>query len=259
MKIKKLISKFNKHSSFYIGLLILLIAVIIFIFQYSKSHNNIKKIDFNKKQDQIISQADLNLLAGQNQEQAGEVKRVKPIDTTDHIFGDLSAPVKIIIYSDFQCPYCAEYYSTIEQAKKEFGNKLVIAFRHFPMAKIHPLAMTAAIASECAAEQGNFWQMYDKLFADNSENKFSVDQFKLDAANLNLDKNKFEQCLLSSKYQNKVQAQADEAKGFNVNGTPTTFINDRIVIGANPFNDSTASDGTKIEGLKSIISKLLIK
>jgi protein-disulfide isomerase len=184
------------------------------------------------------------------------VRPVRPIDESDHIWGDLNAPVKLIIYDDFQCPFCARFYDTVEEIKKEFGDKVVIAFRHFPL-RFHLHAYPAALASECAAEQGKFWEMYAKLFADNKAGRLDKNQFKQDAVDLGLDQAKFNQCLDTEKYKDKIQAQMVEGRNFGVNGTPGNFINGEPVPGAIPFEDFTDSSGRQREGVRKIIQRHL--
>ena len=190
------------------------------------------------------------------QVQTMATKTVRPIDTTDHVWGDLSAPVQLIIYDDFQCPFCAEFYDTTEEIKEFFGKKVVIAFRHFPLS-FHPLAVPAALASECAAEQEKFWEMYEKLFTDNKENRMSLEQFKEDAEAVGLDTAKFNECLDKEKYKNKIQTHILEGGNFNVTGTPGNFVNGEPVPGAYPFTDFTDSSGQQREGMKSIIERHL--
>jgi len=185
-----------------------------------------------------------------------ELIKVSPIDSTDHVFGKLAAPVQMIVYSDFQCPFCAEFAQTMKQVEQEFGDKVAVVFRHYPLAG-HPEAAKAAEASECAAEQGKFWGMHDKLFADNTAGRMSVAQYKQDAADLGLDAAKFNQCLDSGKFESKIKEQAAAGAKAGVTGTPTSFINGNIYPGAYPFADFTASDGQPEQGLKSIISGLL--
>jgi len=189
----------------------------------------------------------------------GDVLPVRPADDKDHAWGSLSAKAVMIVYDDFECPFCADYYDTLEKAKAEFGEQLTIVYRHNPLLNIHPYALKAAEASECAAEQGKFWEMYRALFADNKAGRMYDKQFKDDAKVIGLDQAKFNQCLDTSKYKDAVMAQMMEAKTFNVNGTPTTFINGEIIVGANPYEDLVASDGRKIEGLKNIITRHLAK
>ncbi len=185
-----------------------------------------------------------------------QVKPVTPMSEADHLWGIIEAPVKLIVYSDFECPFCADFYDTLKQVKDEFGDKVVIAFRHYPLAS-HSLALNAAEASECAAEQGKFWEMYDKLFGDNKAKTMSTTQFKKDAVDLSLDQAKFNQCLDTEKYKDKVLAQMLEGKNAGVTGTPTSFVNGQFLVGAYPFKDFTGNDGRPELGMESIINKLL--
>lgn len=181
---------------------------------------------------------------------------VRDIEKEDHILGDINAPVQLIIYNDFDCPFFAKLNDTIDQAKQEFGDKIVIAFRHFPQS-IHSYAMLSALASECAAEQDSFWQMHDRLLADNKENKMSVEQFKQDAEEIGLNTKKFNQCLEEEKYIDKIYEQMSEGKEAGAIGTPTIFVNGEQLAGALPFEDYTALDGIDEEGMKSVIERKL--
>jgi len=184
------------------------------------------------------------------------VQPVRPIDDSDYFLGDLGAPVQLVVYSDFACPFCAGFSDTVERIKEEFGDKVVVAFRHFPLA-MHSYAMAAAIASECAGEQGEFWQMHDKLFESNKEKLFNTEQFKKDAAGIGLNAAKFNQCLDTEKYKNKIQAQILEARNFGVSGAPANFVNGEPVPGAFPFADFVRPGGEAEEGMKSIIERHL--
>jgi len=190
--------------------------------------------------------------SGQDQQEQKQAQNLSPINENDHIIGSIDAPVQMIIYSDFECPYCARFVDTIEKVKAEFGDKVAITFRHFPLV-FHKEAVPAAIASECAAEQGKFWEMHDKLFEDNENKKFNAEEFKKDAGELGLDQAKFNQCLDTNKYKEKVQRQMLEGKSVGVTGTPTTFINGEFVIGATPFEDYKDSEGRQQPGMKKII------
>lgn len=183
---------------------------------------------------------------------------VRPIDSTDHIWGDPKAPVKMIVYSDFECPFCAQFAATMKKIETEFFGKIAITFRHYPLAG-HPDAKKAAEASECAGEEGKFWEMHDKLFADNVAGKMSVDRFKQDAVDLGLNQKQFSQCLDSGKYNNKVSEQKSEGDKAGITGTPTIFVNGNIYPGAYPFEDFTNSAGQPEKGMKSIINEFLNK
>ncbi len=178
-----------------------------------------------------------------------------PIDKTDHVWGDLNAPVQLIIYDDFECPFCARFYGTTKEIKNYFGDKVVVVFRHFPL-RFHVHAMDAALASECASEQGKFWEMYDKLFADNKAGRLSVEQFKKDAAELGLNQVQFNQCLETQKYKDKIEQQMLDGRNAGVSGTPGNFVNGRPMPGAYPFEDFKRGN-KQVAGMKSVIASYL--
>lgn len=183
---------------------------------------------------------------------------VPEVTNEDHIRGNMYAPVTIIIYSDFECLFCASFEGkdgSIEKAKKEFGSSLRFVFRHYPLA-FHAQAKPAAEAGECAAEQGKFWEMHDLLFADSAANKLSNEQFKQDAALLGLDEEKFSECLTSGKFYEKVVEAANKAAELGVRGTPNAFVNGRHVIGAIPYEDYETEYGRE-DGLQTIIKQAL--
>lgn len=196
------------------------------------------------------------LMSRGNKPQNNNVQTVSPIDAADHFFGRFEAPVQMIVYSDFQCPFCADFAQTMKQVEKEFSDKVAVVFRHYPLAG-HRQAKKAAQASECAAEQGQFWQMHDKLFADNAAKRMSVEQFKKNAADLGLDQNKFNQCLDSERFEAKVAEQMAEGQKAGVTGTPTIFLNGNIYPGAYPFEDFTGSGGSQEKGMKSLINEFI--
>jgi protein-disulfide isomerase len=204
----------------------------------------------------ILIAVGLVLMARGNQTLSNSGTTVRPIDSTDHVWGDLKAPVQMIVYSDFECPFCAKFAQTVKVIEENFKDKVAITFRHYPSAG-HLEAETAAEVSECAAEQGKFWEMHDKLFADNVAGRMGLEQFKQDATDLGLNQNQFNQCLDNGQYAAKVSTQKAEGKKAGVTGTPTSFINGNIYPGAYPFEDFTAPDGRPEKGMKSIISELL--
>lgn len=182
------------------------------------------------------------------------------IKADDHVLGSKDAPVKLIVYSDFECPYCGAYDEIIMQAKNVYGDKLAIIFRQYPMAQIHDYAMNAALASECASEQGKFWEMYTELFKANKEGRLNDDEIKKMGVTLKLDDKKYQECLKTEKYREKIVKQFDEGKAAGVNGTPTSFLNGDILVGANPWESVTRQDGSVVTGLKNLIdAKLGVK
>ncbi|MEK7203074.1 MAG: DsbA family protein [Patescibacteria group bacterium] len=228
----------------------LIIICLILIFGFGIAVISKKKVvnkEVNKNQNQVKQ-----IIVNNNY----QTKRVRLIDENDHLWGDKKAPVQMIIYDDFECPFCADFYNTLKQIKAEFGDKIVVAYRHYPLDS-HPHALSAAEASECAAEQGKFWEMYDKLFANNKAGLMSLDQFKINAEELEIDQTKFTKCLETGFYKAKVLEQMLEGKNAGVTGTPTIFINNNIYPGAYPFLDFIARDGKQEKGMKSIIGELL--
>ncbi len=162
---------------------------------------------------------------------------------TDHIRGDADAPITLVEYSDFECPYCARHTPTVDQILEDYDGQVKLVFRHFPLS-MHEHAQAAAEASECAAEQGKFWEMHDELFAMNEAGTMSVDNFKAAAGDLGLNQSQFDDCLDSGKYTQRVQDDFDEGAQLGVNGTPATFVNGQLVSGAVPYsNFKTIIDG----------------
>lgn len=149
-----------------------------------------------------------------------------------HIRGGKKALVTLVEYSDFQCPYCQAVAPTLQQILQEYGDKVSLEYRHYPLS-FHPMAQPAAEASECAAEQGKFWEYHDALFANQSG--LSPELFRNLAQTLKLNVSRFTSCLDSGKYTAKIQAQLLEGQQKGVQGTPGTFVNGELVSGAQPF------------------------
>jgi protein-disulfide isomerase len=151
--------------------------------------------------------------------------------------GPAAAPITIVEFSDFQCPYCARVNPTLKQVEEKYGDKLRMVFRDFPLVQIHKEAAKAAEAGECAHEQGKFWEMHDRLFANQS--KLQVEALKQAASEIGLDSVKFNACLDSSKYASEVQSDVEEGARYGVTGTPAFFINGRLLGGAQPLQAFT--------------------
>jgi len=147
-------------------------------------------------------------------------------------FGPVSAPVTIVEYSDFQCPYCARVGPTLQQIKDTYGDKVRVVFRDYPLPN-HPQAVPAAQAAKCANEQGKFWEYHDKLFA--SQRELSPEKYKEWAVELGLSPDEFNACVDSNKYVPQVQLLAQGGQQLGVNGTPAFFVNGRFMSGAKPF------------------------
>lgn len=196
------------------------------------------------------------LMAKEGKAPQNNGQTVVPINEVDHVWGDVKAPVQIIVYSDFECPFCVRFAQTMKQIEENFKDNVAITFRHYPLFG-HPDAKSAAEASECAGEQGKFWEMHDKLFVDNTAGRMSVEQFKQDAVDLGINTEQFNQCLDSNKYKDKIAEQKNQGDKAGATGSPTIFVNGNIYPGAYPFEDFTSPDGRQNKGMKSIIGELL--
>jgi protein-disulfide isomerase len=147
--------------------------------------------------------------------------------------GAANAPIQLVEFSDFQCPFCARAHSTVQQVLTTYGDKVRFVYRHYPLPN-HPNAKPAAEASACALEQDRFWPFHDRLFANTS--KLADSDLKAHAASIGLDVAAFNACFDSRKYKDQVERDIDEAGDAGVTGTPAFFINGRPLEGAQPFD-----------------------
>ena len=150
--------------------------------------------------------------------------------------GQENAPVTIVEFSDFECPFCGRFYSeTLSQIEKEYidTGKVKLYYRHYPLS-FHPKAVPLALASECANDQGKFWEMHDKIFkatvAGTSSTATDAD-YTTWAGELGLNTANFESCYTSKKYQSNVDEDFAAGGAVGVSGTPTFYINGRQVNG----------------------------
>jgi len=143
--------------------------------------------------------------------------------------GAKDAPVTLVEFSDFQCPYCQATAPVLKQVEAKFGSKVQVIYRQFPLSSIHPFALKAAEASLCANDQGKFWEMHDAMFAD--QTKLAVTDLKQTARRLGMDGKKFDGCLDGGQHVERVQNDEKEGQRVGVNGTPAMFINGRYVEG----------------------------
>ncbi len=156
----------------------------------------------------------------------GDVPRADGL--VDHVRGALDAPVTIIEYGDFECPYCAAAKPVLEEVVAGSDGGVRLVFRHFPLYELHPYALTAALAAEAAAAQGAFWPMHDVLFA--HQNRLSDWDLAKYATKLGLDPSMVIGDA-AQPYGDKVEADFALAVAAGVQGTPTVFINDRLYEG----------------------------
>lgn len=170
----------------------------------------------------------------------------------DAVLGDKNAPITLIEFSDFQCPFCRSFVKqTLPQIKEEYINtgKVKFVYRDFPLS-FHPESVPSAESSECAGDQGKFWEMHDVIFDEQEKQgqgtiQFTNDDIKKWAAKIGLDTAKFNQCFDSGKYKQEVQKDIADGSAAGVSGTPAFFIgqssddwmiNGILVSGAQPFS-----------------------
>jgi len=171
--------------------------------------------------------------------QAGDnaVPQRQDIDLDDDaVLGDPNAPVTIVSFEDYQCPYCGRaFQDTFPQIKKDYidTGKVKMVFRDFPLS-FHPEALPAAEAAECAGDQGKYWEYHDELFK--NQQLLSSSLYPQLASQLGLDTAKFQQCLDSGKHTQEVQNDFAYGSQAGVSGTPTFFINGVMLVGAQPYS-----------------------
>ena len=147
--------------------------------------------------------------------------------------GPQNAPITMVEFSDFECPFCRRSFPVIQQLKAEYGEQIRFVYRQFPLIDIHPRAQKAAEASLCADEQGEFWVMHDALFEEPVE--LEMASLREKAAELGLDTAQFNACLESAKYGVRVRDDIRAGVRAGVTGTPMVFINGRPLTGAQSF------------------------
>ncbi len=171
-----------------------------------------------------------------NGQPVNQPSKVQVSAEEDAVKGSKNAPVTIIEFSDYQCPFCAKFYlETFPQIEESYikTGKVKFVYRDFPLG-FHQFAQKAAEASECADEQGKFWEYQDKIFK--NQQVLDIANLKQYAKDLGLDAAKFNDCLDSGKMASEVQKDLKDGQSYGVDGTPAFFINDIFVGGAQPFS-----------------------
>lgn len=152
--------------------------------------------------------------------------------------GSPKAPVTIVEFSDYQCPYCARYATTtLKQILEKYGDKVYYVWRDYPLG-FHPKAIPSALTARCAGEQGKYWEMHDKLFVNQggwSESEAAQEMFGQYAQELSLDVLQFNQCLEQETGKDQIEADLKLGRNLGIRATPTFFINGQKLEGAQPF------------------------
>lgn len=160
---------------------------------------------------------------------------MRALADNDPVKGKADAPITIIEFSDFQCPFCGQWFSNSNSQLQSYidQGKVKFIYRDFPLSSIHPFAEPAANAAECANDQGKFWEYHDNLF----KNQSALDEASLKkyASDLKLDTAKFNSCFDAKKFQTEIDKDFNDGAAVGVSGTPTFFINGQKVVGAQPW------------------------
>ncbi|HVD87206.1 MAG TPA: DsbA family protein [Solirubrobacterales bacterium] len=165
-----------------------------------------------------------------------------PLEGLDHTRGERGAPLELVMFGDFQCPFCLGAQSILRRVRERLGDRLLFAFRHLPIPERHPLAPLAAEASEAAAAQESFWEFHDALFA--AQPRLSRETILEVAGELGLDVGRMEAEIDSGTHRSRVERDLASAEASGATGTPTFFLN-----GGRHFGAYDAS--SLIEGLEA--------
>lgn len=232
------------------GMIVALVAVVAIAAFFAGSY-------FSNLDSDVVTQSELNDAISKLESKIESVQQVpsqpsQPLKISlddDPIRGDPNAPITIVEFSDFQCPFCARFHvQTLPLLLEEYidTGKVNLVYRDFPIQSIHPNALPAAVAAECANEQGNYWEYHDTLFEKQSswsrlDSNSAISTFSQYATDIGLEQQQFDSCLGSGKYLEEVQGDLSDGRDYDITGTPGFFIgNEEIgfvkINGAQPFD-----------------------
>lgn len=145
------------------------------------------------------------------------------VNSTDHIYGNIHAPLELVEYGDYECPFCGRAYPIVKNIQEKLGPDMKFVFRNFPLRKIHPHAYPAAVATEAAALQGKFWEMHNIIFE--NQKTLEPENILVFANTLGLDIERFQKDILDESLFLKARKDFESGMRSGVNRTPTFFIN----------------------------------
>ncbi len=219
----------NKHTGIKIVLLILLIGSLLFAAYFFS-------LTFRIGQELAQGTYDLSSFAVDGQTtydgEGGAAEIADPFINNfadDPVIGPDDAPITIVAFEDFQCPFSSAAFPAVRSMLNRYGDKVRFVYRDFPISSIHPNARKAAEAASCAKDQGQFLPYHDRLYQ--NQDNLDVPSLKRYAQELNLDTQVFDNCLDSGKYADEVEADLQDGISAGVTGTPTFFVNENMVPG----------------------------
>ena len=227
----------NTHAKITVMALILsVVAILVSSISLSKAG------DAALDDEEFMAKVEEGIEAFIDKQEAAQAGPSEPVDVSiddDALKGDKDAPVTLVEFSDFECPFCGRFSrDTLPQIISEYVDtgKVRFVYRDFPLS-FHQHAKAASLAAECAKEQGGdemYYKYHDKLYE--NQTSFSDENFKAWSVEFGLDASQFNKCLDSEKYADEVNKDFTDGQSYGVSGTPAFFINGRLVSGAQPFS-----------------------
>jgi len=194
-----------------VAIVIAAVIIALAVIFTNKGGTNVEKVDQNN-----------------NGQQANTEIKLAPITDKDHIRGNINAPIKIVEFSDIECPFCKRFHETLKEVTSIYGDKVAWVYRQSPLVQLHPKAFNEAHATECVAELGGeakFWEYLDLMYERTpSNNQFDLANLPIYAAEIGIDKDAFNACQTSMKYKDKINAQVQQAADAGGQGTPHSVI-----------------------------------
>lgn len=225
------LENFSAKTTFIMGLIVGVLAICTIGFFVL-----LGKMDSGKDENKIQVNKNSNVNSAANVPAAAAgAANLKAITDKDHIRGEKDAPVVLVEFSDFQCPFCQKVHGTLKQLVEDYNGQVAWVYKHLPLDSLHPYARLAAEASECAADQDKFWEYADELYA--GQSSLSPEFLVTIAEKIGLNADRFEVCLNSDKFAQEVKEDEQEAISVGITGTPGIYVNDTLIKGAVPYEN----------------------
>lgn len=206
-----------------------------------------------------LSKDNLEIVVDSEREVASFAPTNQPtISADEKVIGSTRAAVKVVVYEDYANVFSADNSLNIEKLEAEFGDKIVVAVRPYVLRQ-KTMSLESAMAIECALEQGKWEEMREGIFRAVRQEALNMEGINGWAKQINLDMDKFSQCLTDTEKQGILLQVTTDAQKFSVYGAPTVFVNNELVVGARPYEDYTDEKGVAILGLKSLVARELAK
>jgi len=240
----------NEKFAFTMGLsvgvaLISLIGIIVIGGLYIKSNGLSRPANIKPQNKEAAVKKDNNIAVEKKTNTAPNINSAQELNISgekvDGVWtrGDKDAPVTILEFSDYQCPYCGRHHETMKKIMETYPGKVKWEYKHFPLDSMHPYARIAAEGAECAGDQDKFWEYTDLLYA--NQKSINSEFIPKLAVQLDLNMDDFTSCISSGKYKEKIASDTKEGQAKGVRGTPGNFVNGVELRGAVPFDQMKAA------------------